>query len=58
MYFKMLKKDLTNKIGLNITLFIFMILASVFIVISTYLLYSSFVGSEKLMRYAILRILF
>lgn len=47
MYFRMLKKDLTNKIGLNITLFIFMILASVFIVISTYLLYSSFVGSEK-----------
>lgn len=47
MYFRMLKKDLTDKIPLNITLFIFMILASVFIVISTYLLYSSFVGSEK-----------
>ncbi len=47
MYFRMLKRDLTDKIGLNITLFIFMILASMFIVISTQLLYSSFVGSEK-----------
>jgi hypothetical protein len=43
----MLKRDLTDKVGLNITLFVFMILASAFIVISTHLLYSSFVGSEN-----------
>ena len=47
MYFRMLKRDLTDKVGLNITLFVFMILASAFIVISTHLLYSSFVGSEN-----------
>ena len=47
MYFRMLKRDLTDKVGLNITLFVFMILASAFIVISTHLLYSSFVGSKN-----------
>lgn len=47
MYFRILKRDLTDKVGLNITLFVFMILASAFIVISTHLLYSSFVGSEN-----------
>lgn len=47
MYFRMLKKDLFDKVGLNITLFIFMILASVFMVVSTQLLFTSFVKSEK-----------
>ncbi len=51
MYFRMLKRDLTDKIGLNITLFIFMILASVFMVISTHLLYTSFVASEETYDY-------
>ncbi len=47
MYFRMLKKDLTDKKGLNITLFIFMILASVLIVVSAQLLYTSVIMSEK-----------
>lgn len=47
MYFRMLRRELKDKIGLNITLFVFMILASAFIVVSTHLLYSSFVGSEN-----------
>lgn len=47
MYFRMLKRDLKDKIGLNISLFAFMILASILIVISTHLLYTSLVGTEK-----------
>lgn len=47
MYFRMLKRDLTDKIGLNITLFIFMILASVFVVVSTQLLFTNLVEGES-----------
>ena len=47
MYLRMLKKDLTDKKGLNIILFIFMILASVLIVSSAQLLFTSIVMGEK-----------
>lgn len=46
MYLRMLKKDLKDKIGLNIVLFLFMILASMFMAIGFIMLYSNIYGSE------------
>lgn len=47
MYFRMLKKDLKDKVGLNIVLFVFMILASMFMAIGFVMLYSNFYGTAK-----------
>lgn len=46
MYFRMLKKDLKDKVGLNIVLFIFMIIASALMVISSVFIYTFLKGSE------------
>lgn len=47
MYWRMLKKDLKDKPGLNVVTFIFMIAAVGFTVIGITLLYSLILGSEK-----------
>ncbi|MBO4637423.1 MAG: hypothetical protein J5685_09795 [Clostridiales bacterium] len=47
MYLKMLKRDLKDKIGLNIVLFFFMITASAFMVIGTTLIYSMLFFGES-----------
>ena len=47
MYWRMLKKDLKDKPGLNVVTFIFMIAAVSFTVIGITLLYSLILGSEK-----------
>lgn len=46
MYFRMLKKDLRDKVGLNIVLFIFMIIASTLLVVSSGFIYTFLKGSE------------
>lgn len=47
MYLRMLKRDIKDKIGLNIVLFLFMILAAMFMAIGFVMLYSNLYG-EKL----------
>lgn len=47
MYLRMLKRDLSDKIGLNLTLFIFMILASVLVTVSSLLLFTSVIVGEN-----------
>ena len=46
MYFRMLKKDLKDKIGLNIVLFLFMIMASMFMAIGFVMLYTNLYGAK------------
>lgn len=47
MYLRMLKKDLKDKVGLNIVLCIFMIIAATLLVTSAGFIYTFFVGAEK-----------
>lgn len=47
MYLRMLKRDLVDKIGLNITIFIFMILAFVLVTVSSLLLFTSLILGER-----------
>lgn len=47
MFFRILKKDLKEKIGLNIVLFIFMVVASMFVVASALQLYANFKGYDR-----------
>jgi hypothetical protein len=44
MYFRMLKRDIKDKPGLNIVTFIFMVAAVTFMVIGSTLIYAMFVG--------------
>ena len=46
MYLRMLKKDLKEKIGLNIVLFIFMIMATMFTAIGFVMLYTTIYGAN------------
>lgn len=46
MYWRMLKKDLKQKIGLNIVLFLFMIMASMFMAIGFVMLYTNLYGAK------------
>ncbi|MDO5154752.1 MAG: hypothetical protein Q4D51_02200 [Eubacteriales bacterium] len=46
MYFRMLKKDLKDKVGLNIVLFLFMIMASMFMSIGFVMLYTNLYGAK------------
>ena len=47
MYFRMLKRDIKDKPGLNIVTFIFMVAAVTFMVIGSTLIYAMFVGEKK-----------
>lgn len=50
MYFRMLKRDLKDKIGLNIVLFVFMILATMFTTIGLLMLYTNLYGADLTYR--------
>lgn len=47
MYFRMLKRDIKDKRGLNTVAFIFMIAAVLFTVVGTTMIYALFVGEKK-----------
>ena len=47
MYFRMLKKDLKDKVALNIVLFIFMIIAAALLVTSAGFIYTFFIGTNE-----------
>ena len=47
MYLRMLKKDLEDKVGLNIVLCIFMIIAATLLVTSAGFIYTFFIGTEE-----------
>ena len=47
MYFRMLKRDIKDKPGLNIVTFIFMVAAVTFMVIGSTLIYAMFAGEQK-----------
>ena len=47
MYLRMLKKDLKDKVGLNIVLCLFMVIAATLLVMSTGFIYTFFAGIEK-----------
>ena len=47
MYFRMLKRDIKDKPGLNIVTFIFMVAAVTFMVIGSTLIYALFAGEQK-----------
>lgn len=47
MYLRMLKRDLSDKVGLNVILFIFMIIAAILIVISSGFIYTLISGIDR-----------